>query len=149
MGKPKHSDDQRGEQKGAQEHAEGQHHGERTRSRIKEQINNEGREDETHSQRAANDPNRHSRGDEGRTAHENYLENQEQARDGRHRLFEDRHQHDPADQASDKNRLAIDVDAHGHDKERFQVPGGRENHPALGGSDGADDTIRAPRKGGK
>ena len=147
MGKPKHSDDPRGEQKGAQVHAEGQH-GERTRSRIREQINAEGAQDETQSQRAAGDPNRKSRGEESRTVHERYLENQELARDGRHRLMEGRHQHDEAERKSDKNRLTIDVNAHKHDKERFQVPGGRETHPALPPDDN-DETIKAPRSGGK
>ena len=41
MGKPKHSNDPRGDQKGAQEHAEGQH-GAVASADLKEQINNKG-----------------------------------------------------------------------------------------------------------
>ncbi len=40
---------------------------------------------------------------------------------GRDRLFEDRQQHDEADKNQDKNRLARDVQRHGHDVDE-QVP---------------------------
>ena len=44
--------------------------------------------------------------------------------DGRHRLFEERQQHDEADKNSEKNRLERDIREHGHDREDFQVRGG-------------------------
>jgi hypothetical protein len=148
MGKPKHSTDSRGEQKGAQTHAEGQH-GDATLSRLRDQTNDEGAQEETHSQRAANDPNRHGKdSEEAHAVHEDYLENGELARDGRHPLFEGRKEHDEADRNQNKNRLRKDVAEHGHDRERFQLEGGRENHPRLGG-DGHGDTIKSPRSGGK
>ena len=145
MGKPKHSDDDRGEQKGAQAHAQGQH-GAVTRSQLKQQINNGGQE-ESRSPREAHDPNRH--GKQSGAAHEPH----DQAlaggeSDGRHRLYENRKQHDEADKNSDKNRLGKDVDRHHHDRERFQLEGGRENHPALP-ADGSGDTIKSPAQGGK
>ena len=116
-----------GNQKGAQVQAEGQH-GEKTRSRLKEQINNEGAREETRSQREANDPNRHGkRTGEAAEPHEQEFPES----DGRHRLFEGRQQHDEADKNSEKNRLSRDIDRHGHDREQFQVPGGTENHPKL------------------
>ena len=148
MGKPKHSDDERGEQKGAQAHAEGQH-GEQTLSRLREMTNNDGAQEETRSQRAANDPNRKGkRTEEGHSVHEDYLENGELARDGKHPLFEGRKQHDEADRKQAKNRLDKDVQDHHHDRERFQLEGGRENHPRLGGSNDGD-TIKSPQSGGK
>ena len=119
-----------GNQKGAQVQAEGQH-GEKTRSRLKEQINDGGAREETRSQREANDPNRHGkRTDAAAEPHEQEFPES----DGRHRLFEGRQQHDEADKNSEKNRLSRDIDRHGHDREQFQVPGGKENHPKL--SDG-------------
>ena len=117
-----------GNQKGAQQHAEGQQ-GEKTRSRLKEQINDEGAREETESQRAANDPNRFGkRSDAAAEPHENDFPES----DGRHRLFEGRQQHDEADKNSEKNRLQRDIQRHGHDREEFQVPGGKENPPELG-----------------
>lgn len=50
---------------------------------------------------------------------------------GKHRLFEGRQQHDDHDKSSEKTRLSRDIDEHGHDREQFQVPGGKERHPAL------------------
>ena len=128
MGKPKHRDDDRGEQKGAQAHAEGQH-GARTRSQLREQINNH-----------------------GASADEQATENEAAAaaavRQGRHKIYEERKQHDEADRNSEKNRLMRDIDRLGLDREQFQVPGGRETHPALP-PDGPADTIKSPGKGGK
>ncbi len=43
---------------------------------------------------------------------------------GKHRLFEQREQHDDADVASEKTRLSRDIDAHDHNRENFQVVGG-------------------------
>ena len=126
MGKPKHSDDDRGEQKGAQAHAEGQH-GAVTRSQLKQQINNNGAQDETHSQREAHDPNRHGKhSEEAHAVHERMIGQDPADRDGRHRLFEDRKQHDEADHNSDKNRLGKDVNRHGHEREQFQLEGVEE-----------------------
>ena len=117
-----------GNQKGAQAQAEGQH-GDKTRSRLKEQLNDEGARDETHSQRAANDPNRFGkRAEAAAEPHEGDFPEH----DGRHRLFEGREQHDEADKNSEKTRLERDIDRHGHDRDEFQVPGGKENHPKLG-----------------
>ncbi len=145
MGKPKHSDDDRGEPKGAQAHAEGQH-GAVTRSQLKQQINNGGAQDETHSTREANDPNRH--GKQGGGSHEEHEQRMEGGEpDGKHRLFENRKQHDEADRGQDKNRLGKDVDRHHHEREQFQLEGGRETHPALP-QDGPKDTIKSPAKGG-
>src|SRR5829696_5037623 len=108
-----HTEEQRmakpseGNQKGAQVQAEGQH-GEKTRSRLKEQINDEGARKETRSQREANDPNRHGkRTSEAAEPHEKELNFPEH--DGRHPLFEGRQQHDEADKNSDKNRLSRDI----------------------------------------
>ena len=132
MGKPKHSNDTRGEQKGAQAHAEGQH-GAVAREHLKQQqINNEGAEVETRSMREANDPNRHGKhSEEAHALHERMIETVGEAHDGGHRLFENRKQHDEADHNQDKNRLGIDVNRHSHNREQFQLEGGRETHPAL------------------
>ena len=141
MGKPKHSDDQRGEQQGAQQHAEGLH-GDKTLSRLREETN-QGVDPQERSQRAANDPNaRGKRSDEAHAVHEDYLENGELARDGRHPLFEGRKDHDEADRNQNKNRLDKDVAKHGHDRDRFQLEGGREH-------EGPDGVIRSPSSGGK
>ena len=117
-----------GNQKGAQAHAEGQQ-GAKTRSRLKQQINDEGAREETHSQREANDPNRF--GKRAQTAAEPHEDDFPES-DGRHRLFEGRQQHDEADKNSEKTRLERDIDRHGHDAEQFQVHKGKENHPELG-----------------
>lgn len=93
--------DQRGNQKGAQRHAEGQQ-GPKTTARQQEQL--------------------HS-GDRGETARQDA----QHPADGKHRLFEQREQHDEADLNSEKNRLSRDIDAHDHDRENFQVPSGAKN----------------------
>ncbi|HEX5581487.1 MAG TPA: hypothetical protein VFX39_07925 [Gemmatimonadaceae bacterium] len=102
-------DDPRGKQKGAQEHAEGQH-GAKAHSRFLEEIQ-------------ASTPDRDELAGGGDT--------RQHPPDGGHRLFERREQHDPADEASDKNRLGRDIDAHGHVRENFQVRGGAASHPEL------------------
>ena len=148
MGKPKHSNDSRGEQKGAQAHAEGQH-GAVAREHLKQQINNDGAEVETQSMREANDPNRHGKhSEEAHSLHERMIDTVGEEHDGRHRLFENRKQHDEADHNQDKNRLGKDVNRHGHDREQFQLEGGRETHPALP-QDGPHGTVKSPAKGGK
>ena len=121
MGKPKHSNDDRGEQKGAQVHAEGQH-GAVTRAQVKEQINN------NHAELGSQE-----------------LEDEAavQGRAGKHKIYEGRSQHDPADQPAEKNRLERDIDRFGLDREQFQVPGGRETHTALP-QDKPEGTVRSP-----
>ena len=108
----KKQDDPRGKQKGAQQHAEGQH-GERTHERFLEEIQASDADD---------------RGDVEQRDREQALQH---PADGGHRLFEGRNQNDPAERASDKNRLSQDIDKHGHDRSNFQVPHGRTSHPAT------------------
>lgn len=131
MGKPKHSDDPRGEQKGAQAHGEGQH-GAKAYEARKAEISDHGRERggrQGQSERAQHDP----RNDDGSDAdaHEAKIANPIDQRDGGHRLFENRLQHDEAERASEKNRLTIDVESHKHDRDEFQVRGGHAEHPAA------------------
>ena len=123
MGKPKHSDDDRGQQKGAQAHAEGQH-GAVTRSQLKQQINNNGA---SAAEQAA----------------EAEADEAAQVRVGRHRIYEERSQHDEADQNAEKNRLQRDIDRYDLEREQFQVRGGRETHPKLPPDDNAG-TVRSP-----
>ncbi|HEU4629212.1 MAG TPA: hypothetical protein VFS08_05680 [Gemmatimonadaceae bacterium] len=104
--------DSRGKQKGAQAHAEGQH-GEKTHERFLEELHAAGPEERADVERR----------DEGRRA--------EHPPDGGHELFEGRGQHDPAERASQRNRLEQDVERHGHDRSRFEVRGGTASHPAL------------------
>ncbi|HEY0780139.1 MAG TPA: hypothetical protein VGD56_19390 [Gemmatirosa sp.] len=146
MGKPKHSDDTRGEQKGAQAQAEGQH-GEKTRSAIKAGINNDGRRIETHSQREANDPNRGGKGSHDAEQHDRMIANPEFENDGRHRLFENRIQHDEAEADSEQNRRNSDVERHGHDEallqghtasERLGHQGARVKNTGEGGGNRAN-----------
>ena len=92
-------------QKGAQQHAEGQH-GEKTHQRFIEQLHSHERGEEDVSQQASGAPV-----------------------EGRHRLFEDREQHDEADKNSEKNRL-------GRELEREGDEAAIEAHPALKGGFG-------------
>jgi hypothetical protein len=147
MGKPKHSDDPRGEQKGAQAHGEGQH-GPKAFEARKAEINDHGQErggQPGRSERAQNDP----RSADGSDAHlhEDKLADPHQERDGGHRLFENRLQHDEAEKNSEKNRAMIDVDRHKHDREQFQVPHGRESHPAVPQT-GPEHTMKTGGQGG-
>jgi hypothetical protein len=75
----KRSENQKGNQKGPQQHAEGQQ-GERTHARFQEQIN-----------------------EHPPTEDDNVIARH---REGKHRLDENREQHDEADLQSDKNRIA-------------------------------------------
>ena len=144
MGKPKHSDDPRGEQKGAQRHAEGQH-GPKAYAARKDEINDHHREaDGDPGPRAARDP-RHADGSDGHL-HERKIEHPSHERDGGHRLFENRIQHDHAERNSEKNRRTIDVERHGHDREAFQVRGGNESHPAVPPDRAAD--VKSTGRGG-
>ena len=109
----KKQDDPRGKQKGAQAHAEGQH-GEKTHTRLLEEIHAEGRPDRADVEQ---------RDRENATKH---------PVDGGHRMFQQgREQIDPADEQSQKSRLNIDVDHHGHERGNFQVKGGASSHPAM------------------
>lgn len=120
MGKPKHSNDTRGEQKGAQPQDE-TGHGPKTRAAVKAQINNDGRQVESHSQREANDPNRHGkRAKHDAEQHDRMIANPEFENDGRHRLFENRIQHDDAENDSEDNRRLRDVERHEHDRSHVQ-----------------------------
>jgi hypothetical protein len=101
----KKQEDPRGKQKGPQQHAEGQH-GAKARSHLLDEIQSEGR-----PERADVEQRDLARADE-------------HPADGRHRLFEGREQHDPADEASDRNRLDIDVERHGHDAAEHEPRGG-------------------------
>ena len=123
MGKPKHSNDPRGEQKGAQQHDEGQYGPKAFEAKRAEITDHSGARKE--SERAANDPGAGGRKADGEAAlHERIIANPEFNADGRHRLFENRKQHDEAEKNSEKNRRIIDVERHGHDKSQFQIPGG-------------------------
>jgi hypothetical protein len=127
MGKPKHSDDTRGEQKGAQRHAEGQH-GPKAREAFLAGISDHSRkEDDTG--RDANDPRA-----DGSDAddHERRIANPALERDGGHRLFENRTQHDEAEKNSEKNRREIDMRRHSHDSDEFQGRDGFTAHPKAG-----------------
>ena len=70
-------------QKGAQTHAEGQH-GEKTREAILQQLNADG-------QRTGDAEREHQEAVAGR--------------EGKHKIHEDREQHDEAEKNSEKNRL--------------------------------------------
>ena len=145
MGKPKHSNDPRGEQKGAQTHDEGQYGPKAFEAKWAEITDHSGARKE--SERAANDPGAGGRKAEGEAAlHERIIANPEFNADGRHRLFENRKQHDEAEKNSEKNRRIIDVERHGHDKANFQIPGGRTGHPA--GPDHGDPPVRSGGQGG-
>lgn len=148
MGKPKHSDDTRGEQKGAQAHGEGQH-GPKAYEARKAEISDNGRErggELGKSERAQHDP----RSADGSDAamHERKIANPELERDGGHRLFENRLQHDHAEKHSEQTRLQIDVQRHGHDHDQFQIPGGHTGHPATTPEHGHGATIKSTGEGG-
>lgn len=145
MGKPKHSNDTRGEQKGAQTHNEGQYGPkafEAKRAEISDHTNARGT-----SERAENDPGAAANGEAD--AHERIMANPELNADGRHRLFEGRKQHDEAEKNSEKNRRLIDVERHGHDPERFQIPGGRSSNAAAPRGDDGPTIPSGGQGGGK
>jgi hypothetical protein len=142
MGKPKHSDDTRGEQKGAQRHAEGQQ-GPKAHEAFLAGISDHSRRDGA-AQRDTNDPRA-----DGSDAndHERRIANPALERDGGHRLFENRTQHDEAEKNSEKNRRDIDMRRHGHDNDEFQGRGGHTAHPASGEQDHSAN-IRSVGQGG-
>lgn len=128
MGKPKHSDDPRGEQKGAV--ARDVHdHGDKAYQARKAEISDHGQErggQHGKSERAAHDPRA-----DGSDAddHERLIANPGPNNDGGHRLFENRTQHDEAEKNSEKNRRDIDMQRHDHDHEEFQGRGGHAGSP--------------------
>jgi hypothetical protein len=97
----------KGNIKGAQQHAEGQQHGDKTFAANKARINNEGVEptvnnDSSAGLREANDPNhREKRSDHSPDGEREFAAG---VNTGKHKLFEDRQQHDEADKNSEKNR---------------------------------------------
>lgn len=92
---------ERGDQKGAQRHAEGQQ-GPKTTKRQIDQL-------------------------ESGSGGETQRQDAQHPADGRHRLFEQREQHDEAELNSEKNRLNRDIQQHDHVRENFQVQGGAKN----------------------
>ena len=93
--------------KGAQKHAEGTQHGDKTFAEIKAQLRREDAEptvdnDSSTGLREANDPNRHGK----RSDHSPDGEREAAAgvNTGKHKLFENRQQHDEADKNSEKTR---------------------------------------------
>jgi hypothetical protein len=141
MGKPKHSNDSRGEQKGAQQHEEGQYGPKAFEAKFAEISDHSN--SRRQSERAVTDPNRGgSQGDMQAALHEQELRDPSM-RDGRHRLSEERKQHDQADRAQAKNHLIADIEVHGHDRSKFQVPHGRARR------DDSDPTFHSPGESGK
>jgi hypothetical protein len=135
MGKPKHSNDPRGEQKGAQTHDEGQYGPKAYQAKWDEITDHSG--SRKTSERDQNDPAAGGQKVAGDAElHERIIANPEFNADGGHRLFENRKQHDEAEKNSEKNRRMIDVERHGHDASQFQIPGGRASHAAGPESDG-------------
>ncbi len=144
MGKGKHSTDTRGEQKGAQQHGEGQY-GPKAYEAKRAEIADHSR---THGEsgRDAADPNNDGKRHGEAELHERMIANPEFERDGHHRLFENRTQHDEAERGSERTRRDRDVQRHDHDPEKFQGLG-----PNGGGeaeSRRADTTILNAGKGG-
>lgn len=135
MGKPKHSDDPRGEQKGAQDHDEGQY-GPKAFGAKRNEINDHSRSRRT-GERELTDPNRENAGQSEAELHEAKIRDPEFNADGDHRLFENRKQHDEAERDSERNRRDRDMERHGHDREAFQ---GHEHGEGV--------TIRQSGKGG-
>lgn len=135
MGKPKHSDDQRGEQKGAQSHDEGQYGPKAYGAKLNE-ISDHSRSRRV-GERELTDPNRDGAGRSEAELHEAKIRDPEFNADGRHRLFENRKQHDEAERGSERNRRDVDLERHGHDAESFQGHGSEEG-----------STIRQSGKGG-
>jgi hypothetical protein len=94
-----------GKQKGAQTHAEGQH-GKKAHSRFIESLH------------------------EGRAPEGQELPAESQ--EGRHRLREDREQHDEADKNSEKNRLNLEWKRGRMDESSPQVPEALKGSPPQG-----------------
>ena len=146
MGKPKHSNDPRGEQKGAQTHDEGQYGPKAYQAKWDEITDHSG--SRKTSERDQNDPAAGGRKVAGDAElHERIIANPEFNADGGHRLFENRKQHDEAEKNSEKNRRDIDMRRHGHDPAEFQGRGGHTAHPEGGDTDHSAN-IRSTGQGG-
>ena len=150
MGKPKHSNDPRGEQKGAVERDE-PFHGDKAYQARKDEISDHHQErggQAGRSERAQHDPRADgSDADE----HERMIANPALNTDGGHRLFENRLQHDHAEKHSEQTRRQIDVQRHGHDHDQFQIPGGHTatpNAPEHGGVHHGGAKIKSTGEGG-
>ena len=100
--------DDGGRVKGAVPKAEGQH-GDKTHRHIVRQLQSGPSGDERKRANEAGDPTH--------------------AKRGKHRMMEDRQQHDEADKNQEKNRLERDINRHGHDRDEFRVPGRMGGHP--------------------
>jgi hypothetical protein len=118
MGKPKHGNDQRGEQKGAQQHDEGQYGPKALGAKLNEVADHS--RSRRVGERELTDPNREGAGRTEADLHESMIRAPELNADGAHRLFENRKQHDEAERGSERNRRDIDVERHGHDRTRVQ-----------------------------
>lgn len=94
--------------------------------------------------RSANDPNR-----KGAHAHDHEarIEHPGEERDGGHRLFENRTQHDEGERNSEKGRRDRDLQRHDHDAREFQGHEGHADAPG-GASDGDTANIKNTGKGG-
>ena len=144
MGKPKHSNDERGQQKGAQQHDEGQYGPKAFGAKLNEVFDHS--RTERVSDRELTDPNRLGAGRTSEDVHEQEMRDPS-LRDGRHRLAEERKQHDEADRAQAKNHLISDVEVHGHERGDFQIPGGRTRHPAD--AENSRPSVHSPGESGK
>ena len=128
MTKADRSDGDRGQQKGAQQHPEGQQGPKTTRRQI-----------EHYESGPSGDPQR------GETKRQDA----QHPTDGKHRLFEQREQHDEADLNSEKNRLSRDINEHDHVRENFQVQGGAKNVRVESRHAINPEHPDAPQPGGK
>lgn len=141
MGKGKHSNDTRGDQKGAQQHDEGQYGPKAFEAKLAEISDHSGA-----TRKTTNAPNDGGDDRSSEAVHEQEMRDPS-IRDGRHRLSEERKQHDEADRAQAKNHLIADIEVHGHDRSKFQVPHGRTAHPAS--PDATEPVVHSPGESGK
>ena len=74
--------------------------------------------------------------------HERFIAHPGPNNDGGHRLFENRTQHDDAEQGSERNRRDLDQQRHHHAPDEFQ---GRD---ARDGGTGRHDNIKQTGRGG-
>ena len=141
MGKPKHSNDPRGEQKGAVER-DVTDHGDKAYQARKDEISDGHQERggaQGRSGRAAGDPHADRTDADD---HERLIANPGANNDGGHRLFENRTQHDNAEQGSERNRRDRDLQRHGHAADEFQ------GHDAREGGTGRPDAVKQTGRGG-
>ena len=129
MGKPKHSDDTRGEQKGAVDR-DVTDHGDKAYQARKNDISN------------GHQGARSGAAGSSAEVHDRTLDNGAPVHDGGHRLFENRTQHDEAEQGSERNRRDRDQQKHHHAADEFQ---GRDAHE---GGVGRPDVVKQTGRGG-